>query len=175
MRFRSGPLLSDKGGGNPRLGSRGLRTQIIGADGVPVGADFAVNSTELDFPHATPAVTTLANGSVLVVWHSGAAGDGDWGWLPGRFLGADGRPVAGGPVINGRMMNNQSSPALQRLKGGRVVINWSSDEGRGAGAQTPGGSDADRGQRRHVDTGWVGWAGCHHGFGGQRRDARHGR
>jgi hypothetical protein len=136
--FTSGPIVPDEHGGNPNVGPGEVRAQVIGADGVPVGDDFAVNSTLLDFPYVTPAVTTLANGAVLVVWHSGDAGDGDWGCLRGRLLDANGTAVSQDFVINGTMMNNQSSPALQALPDGRVLITWSSDEGGGAGAQTRG-------------------------------------
>lgn len=48
--FSSGPIEQDPEGGNPLIGPGEVRARIIGADGVPVGTDFQVNSTDLDFP-----------------------------------------------------------------------------------------------------------------------------
>ena len=98
------------------------RARVIGADGQPEGADFVVNATDLGFSHACPAVKTLAEGNAPVVWHSSDVGDGDWGCLRGRLLNSDGQPVSLDVVINATMMNNQSSPALQALADGRVLV-----------------------------------------------------
>ena len=136
--FNSGPIVPDEAGGNPNVGPGEIRAQVIGADGRSEGSDFVVNATHLDFNYGYPAVTTLANGTALVVWHSGDHGDGDWGCLRGRVLDADGKPVSLDFVINSTQMNNQSSPALEALPDGRVLVTWSSDEGSGAGAQTRG-------------------------------------
>lgn len=133
--FTSGPEIP-QGGGNPGFGPAEIRGRVIGADGQPVGADFAVNDTPLEFNYAYPKVAALPDRRVFVVWHSGDGGDGDWGTLRGRVLGADGQPVAADFVINSTGMNNQSSPVLDVRADGQVLISWSSDDGGALGAQT---------------------------------------
>lgn len=126
--FSSGPIEQDPEGGNPLVGPGEVRARIIGADGVPVGSDLQVNSTDLDFPYAKPSVTTLADGSAFVVWHSGDSADGDWGTLRGRLIGADGQALERDFVINTTPINNQSSPDVAALADGRVLISWTSDD-----------------------------------------------
>ncbi len=136
--FSSGLYADDPEGGNGSFGPGEVRARIIGADGQPEGADFQVNSTDLDFPYAKPAVTTLPDGRIFVVWHSGDAGDGDWGSLRGRVIEANGQLVESDFVINTTGVNNQSSPAVAALQDGRVLVTWSSDDGGASGALTRG-------------------------------------
>jgi Ca2+-binding RTX toxin-like protein len=136
--FASGPRIEDPEGGNPTFGPGAARARIIGSDGQPRGDDFVVNSTSLDFPYARPAVTTLADGRVLAVWHSGDSADGDWGTLRGRVVGADGELIETDFVINTTPVNNQSSPAVSALVDGRVLISWTSDDGLTGGPVTRG-------------------------------------
>lgn len=126
--FSAGPRIDDPEGGNPTFGPGTVRARVIGADGIPLGEDFAVNSTALDFPYALPAATTLADGRVFVVWHSGDSADGDWGTLRGRVLGADGALIETDFVINTTPINNQSRPTVAALADGRVLISWTSDD-----------------------------------------------
>jgi Ca2+-binding RTX toxin-like protein len=134
--FQSGPRIDDPEGGNPSYGPGTVRARVIGSDGQPKGANFAVNSTALDFPYAKPALTSLVDGRVLVVWHSGDSGDGDPGALRGRMIGADGTLIETDFVINTTPINNQSSPALSALDDGRVLISWTSDDAMTAGPVT---------------------------------------
>ncbi|MFM9934810.1 MAG: calcium-binding protein [Novosphingobium sp.] len=136
--FSSGPRIDDPSGGNPSFGPGEVRARLIGADSQPVGADFAVNSTALDFPYAKPAVTTLADGRAFVVWHSGDGANGDWGTLRGRVIGADGTLIETDFVINTTPINNQSSPAVAALTDGRVLISWTSDDALTDGPVTRG-------------------------------------
>ena len=134
--FSSGPKIEDPEGGNPTFGPGVVRARLIGADGLPVGEDFVVNSTALDFPYALPAATTLADGRVIVVWHSGDSADGDWGTLRGRVIGADGTLIETDFVINTTPVNNQSRPTVAALADGRVLISWTSDDGVTTGPVT---------------------------------------
>lgn len=136
--FSAGPRIDDPEGGNPTFGPGAVRARVIGADGIPLGEDFAVNSTALDFPYALPAATTLADGQVFVVWHSGDSADGDWGTLRGRVLGSDGTPIETDFVINTTPINNQSTPSVAALADGRVLISWTSDDGVTSGPVTRG-------------------------------------
>jgi Ca2+-binding RTX toxin-like protein len=134
--FASGPRIEDPEGGNPTFGPGAVRARVIGSDGQPRGDDFVVNSTSLDFPYAKPAVTTLTDGRVLVVWHSGDSADGDWGTLRGRVIGADGALIETDFVINSTPINNQSTPSVAALADGRVLISWTSDDGVTTGPVT---------------------------------------
>jgi Ca2+-binding RTX toxin-like protein len=134
--FASGPRNEDPEGGNPTFGPGAVRARVIGSDGQPRGDDFVVNSTSLDFPYAKPAVTTLTDGRVLVVWHSGDSADGDWGTLRGRVIGADGALIETDFVINSTPINNQSTPSVAALADGRVLISWTSDDGVTTGPVT---------------------------------------
>jgi len=136
--FASGPRIEDPEGGNPTFGLGAVRARIIGSDGQPRGDDFVVNSTSLDFPYARPAVTTLTDGRVLVVWHSGDSADGDWGTLRGRVVGADGALIETDFVINSTPVNNQSTPSVAALADGRVLISWTSDDALTGGPVTRG-------------------------------------
>jgi Ca2+-binding RTX toxin-like protein len=135
--FSSGVFTPDPEGGNPSFAPGEVRARIIGADGQPLGSDFQVNSTDLSSAYTKPVATTLADGRVLVAWHSGDAGDGDWGSVRGRLIEADGGVIESDFVINTTGVNNQSSPAVAALPDGRALVTWNSDDAA-TGAQTRG-------------------------------------
>jgi Ca2+-binding RTX toxin-like protein len=136
--FSSGVFTPDPSGGNPTFAPGEVRARIIGADGLPLGPDFQVNSTDLSASYTKPVVTTLIDGRALVVWYSGDAGDGDWGCLRGRLIASDGQLIESDFVINTTDLNNQCSPAAEALPDGRILVTWTSDDGVGTGAQIRG-------------------------------------
>ena len=136
--FSSGVFTPDPSGGNPTFAPGEVRARIIGADGLPLGPDFQVNSTDLSASYTKPVVTTLIDGRALVVWYSGDAGDGDWGCLRGRLIASDGQLIESDFVINTTDLNNQCSPAAAALPDGRILVTWTSDDGVGTGAQIRG-------------------------------------
>ncbi len=136
--FSSGVFTPDPSGGNPTFAPGEVRARIIGADGLPLGPDFQVNSTDLSASYTKPVVTTLIDGRALVVWYSGDAGDGDWGCLRGRLIDSDGQLIESDFVINTTDLNNQCSPAAAALPDGRILVTWTSDDGVGTGAQIRG-------------------------------------
>ncbi|WP_395663113.1 calcium-binding protein [Aestuariivirga sp.] len=136
--FSSGVFTPDPSGGNPTFAPGEVRARIIGADGLPLGPDFQVNSTDLSASYTKPVVTTLLDGRALVVWYSGDAGDGDWGCLRGRLIASDGQLIESDFVINTTDLNNQCSPATAALPDGRVLVTWTSDDGVATGAQIRG-------------------------------------
>ena len=136
--FSSGVFTPDPSGGNPHFAPGELRARILGADSLPLGPDFQVNSTDLSASYSKPVVTTLIDGRALVVWYSGDAGDGDWGCLRGRLISSDGQLIESDFVINTTDLNNQCSPAAAALPDGRVLVTWTSDDGVATGAQIRG-------------------------------------
>ena len=136
--FSSGVFTPDPSGGNPSFALGEVRARIIGADGLPLGPDFQVNSTDLSASYTKPVVTTLIDGRALVVWYSGDAGDGDWGCLRGRLIASDGQLIESDFVINTTDLNNQCSPAAAALPDGRILVTWTSDDGVGTGAKIRG-------------------------------------
>ena len=136
--FSSGVFTPDPEGGNPSFGPGEVRGRIIGADGQTMGPDFQVNSTNLNTHYSKPGATTLEDGRVLVVWHSGDPGDGDWGCVRARLIQADGQLIESDFVINTTPLNNQSSPAAEVLPDGRVLVTWVSDNFDAMGAQARG-------------------------------------
>jgi len=136
--FSSGVFTPDPSGGNPTFAPGEVRARIIGADSLPLGPDFQVNSTELIAAYTKPVVTTLIDGRALVVWYSGDAGDGDWGCLRGRLISSDGQLIESDFVINTTDLNNQCSPAAAALPDGRALVTWTSDDGVATGAQIRG-------------------------------------
>ena len=136
--FSSGVFTPDPEGGNPSFAPGEVRARIVGTDGQPLGPDFQINSTDLSSSYTKPVATTLADGRVLVVWHSGDAGDGDWGCVRGRLIEADGQVIESDFVINTTGVNNQSSPAVAALADGRVLVSWTSDDALTDGPVTRG-------------------------------------
>jgi Ca2+-binding RTX toxin-like protein len=136
--FSSGVFTPDPEGGNPSFAPGEVRARIVGTDGQPLGPDFQINSTDLSSSYTKPVATTLADGRVLVVWHSGDAGDGDWGCVRGRLIEADGQVIESDFVINTTGVNIQSSPAVAALADGRVLVSWTSDDALTDGPVTRG-------------------------------------
>ena len=107
-----------------------IRAQVIGADGQPEGDDFVVNATDIVGTSSLPAISALAGGGALVVWQAYETTDGvTYGnCLRGRLLNADGQPVSMDFVINSTTGYSFSTPAVEALADGRVLVSWHSFE-----------------------------------------------
>lgn len=102
-----------------------IRAQVFGADGLPVGTEFVVNSTT--YSHQTDsAVTAMAGGGFLVTWtdYSGLSPDFYGSGLRGQFFDATGAKVGGEMVIPTTMSGNQTESAVIALAGGGFVVTW---------------------------------------------------
>jgi Ca2+-binding RTX toxin-like protein len=109
----------EQGSDSDQTGSY-IRAQVIGADGQPEGDDFVVSAALTN--RSLPAITALADGGALVVWH------GENSELRGHLLNADGRPVSADFVISSTVGYGSSAPALEALADGRVLVSWNSVE-----------------------------------------------
>lgn len=105
--------------------SEGVYAQRFSASGVPLGAEFLVNS-HVQGKQQYPAVAMSATGSFVITWSSlGQDGAGTSGVYGQRFDAA-GNPLGGEFLVNTTTAGNQqhSSVAMDAL--GRFVITWSS-------------------------------------------------
>jgi len=70
-----------------------------------------------------PAVQMLANGGAMFVWQGGKAGEQD---IYARVISAGGTFVTDDILVNTFTTGQQATPAIAGLKGGNVVVVWSS-------------------------------------------------
>lgn len=83
---------------------------------------------------SSPAVATLANGNVIVVWASfNQAGSGSLDDVYGQLLSTNGTPIGTNFLINVVTAYNQRSPAVAALTNGGFVVAWVSEQQRMVG------------------------------------------
>jgi hypothetical protein len=96
--------------------------------------DVLVNTFTNNF-QADPAVATLTNGNVIVVWDSfNEAGSGSMLDVYGRIFSPTGQPLTGEFLINQFTSYNQSAPTVAALANGGFVVAWVSEQERSAAA-----------------------------------------
>ncbi|HUA69111.1 MAG TPA: hypothetical protein VMA13_11245, partial [Candidatus Saccharimonadales bacterium] len=110
--------------------------------------DILVNSFAAGF-QANPAIATLANGNVIVIWDSyNEAGSGSMMDVYGRILSPTGVPLTGEFLINQFTSYNQRNPAVAALANGGFVVAWVSEQERSVVVANP--SDVTPGQMVHA-------------------------
>lgn len=88
-------------------------------------------STFASGPQESPAVATLANGNVIVVWDSfDQAGPGSLDDVYGQLLSTNGTPIGTNFLINSFTTYNQRNPAVAALNNGGFVVAWVSEQER---------------------------------------------
>jgi hypothetical protein len=96
--------------------------------------DVLVNTFTNNF-QANPAVATLTNGNVIVVWDSfNEAGSGSMLDVYGRIFSPTGQPKTAEFLINQFTPYNQSAPTVAALANGGFVVAWVSEQERSAAA-----------------------------------------
>jgi hypothetical protein len=114
-----------------RQGFQNIYARFMGADGTFAGGDIMVNSSTNN-SKLSPAITTLTNGEVVVVWaswnqHSATSMQDVYAQ---RFTAA-GQKLGGEFLINQNYTAyNQRTPALAPLSDGRFVVVWISEHNR---------------------------------------------
>jgi hypothetical protein len=102
--------------------------QWLSTTNVRVSA-FAGNSQE------SPAIATLTNGNVIVVWDSfDQAGPSSFDDVYGQMFSAGGTPIGTNFLINIFTTYNQRNPAVSALNNGGFVVAWVSEQQRLIGA-----------------------------------------
>jgi serralysin len=89
--------------------------------------DFIVNSSTADF-QVEPAITTLADGRVVMTWRSFDNGDGLSTCIRARIFNANGTPTGVDFIVNSTATAAQSNPSVAVLANGNIVFSWESDD-----------------------------------------------
>jgi Ca2+-binding RTX toxin-like protein len=89
--------------------------------------DFIVNSSTTDF-QVEPAITTLADGRVVMTWRSFDNGDGLSTCIRARIFNANGTPTGADFIVNSTATAAQSNPSVAVLANGNIVFSWESDD-----------------------------------------------
>ena len=107
----------------------GVFGQRFAAGGVPVGAEFRVN-TATEAPQSAPTVAALPEGGFLVVWSSGYYWIGEalefQTDLYGQRFTADGTAVGAEFRVNSYGDRDQGDAAIVALAGGGLLVAWES-------------------------------------------------
>ena len=97
----------------------------LDSTGQPIGNEFIINSTTTNV-QTEPSVTTLSDGSMVVVWRS-YTGNVD---IIGRRLDADGNPVGNEfDISTANASGRHDNPQVAALNGGGFVVVWDNDAG----------------------------------------------
>jgi Ca2+-binding RTX toxin-like protein len=113
---------SGTGGDTSLYASRG---QIFGANGVPVGSEFLINTATLNDQYQ-PTITALPDGRFVVAWTDSSLTGGDTSGfaIRGQVFAADGAPSGSEFLINTTTASSQSEPTITALPDGRFVVAW---------------------------------------------------
>ena len=101
--------------------------------------DVEVNTFTNNF-QINPAVATLTNGNVVVVWGSfDEVSSSSLQDVYGRIFSPAGQPITGEFLINQFTAYNQRTPTVAALSNGGFVVAWVSEQERVASAKPRGG------------------------------------
>lgn len=118
-----------------------IYARFLSAGGTWLSAnDILVNTFTNNF-QVNPAVATLANGNVIIVWASfDEAGASSLQDVYGRIFSPTGTPLTGELRINQFISYNQRTPTVAALAGGGFVVAWVSEQEQVAVPVVGGGS-----------------------------------
>lgn len=116
----------------------GISGQRYSALGVAVGSEFVINTTTADDPRE-PAITTLSDGSIVVVWKSYSQDSvGGWG-IFGQRYDVTGVPSGGEFQVNTYTLFHQYNPTITATLDGGFVVAWTDSD------DYSGGQDGSQG------------------------------
>lgn len=101
----------------------GIYAQRYDANGLPMGAEFQVNTTTLS-DQTSPAIAVNSDGSFVITWQSQGQDGSGWGIFAQRYD-SSGNPLGTEFQVNTSTIGNQSNPAISFS--GNFVITWESD------------------------------------------------
>ncbi|KQP53608.1 hypothetical protein ASF39_20060 [Methylobacterium sp. Leaf108] len=105
--------------------------QKIGALGAAATSDIEVNPFHSS-AQSEPAITTLASGSLVVVWRDESGqGDTSQGGIKGQVLLKSGTPLGPEFLVNTMTAGLQQVPAIVALADGGFVVTWEDWSGQG--------------------------------------------
>ncbi len=107
-----------------------IYARFMGADNTWLTGDILVNSTT-NKGQLSPAVATLANGNVVVVYSSmNQAGPNSLQDVYAQILSSSGKPVGSEFAVNQFVAFNQRAPSVSALPTGGFVVTWVSEQQR---------------------------------------------
>ena len=106
-------------------GGEGIYAQRYDADGLPLGAEFQVNSATAD-DQTEPAIAVAGDGSFVVVWTS-KIGDGNAEGVFGQRFDANGNALGGEFPVNSYTLGKQMSADVAMDAAGNFVVVWQSE------------------------------------------------
>ncbi len=107
---------------NPDSDSFGIYARRYGADGEALGGPVLVNGTTAG-EQALPAVTGLADGGYVVVWHTPNVDGSEDGIVMQRYA-ADGSTLGSETLVNETTFWFQEYANVSQLSGGGYVVTW---------------------------------------------------
>ena len=99
-----------------------IHGQVFGADGVPAGVEFVVNTTAFGRQQG-PTTTSLADGRFVVAWYGDGAADHTYD-ITARIFNADGTHAGEEFTVNTRSGSYEYVPSITGLSDGRFVVTW---------------------------------------------------
>jgi hypothetical protein len=106
----------------------GVFARVYGADGIPLGEEFVVNTTTTGSQGA-PDVAGFPSGGFLVVWESYGQDVVFTDAVIGRRFASNGSPLGGEILVNESMAGDQSLPAAAVASNGRFLVAWEDRNG----------------------------------------------
>ena len=113
----------------------GIVAQLFGADGTRIGAQFTVNTAQIQ-DQTDPSIAVLATGDFVVAWTDRSAEGGDR-YSPAvkaQMFDAAGARIGGEFVVNTATLGGQSTPAVVALPWGGFLVSW---QNSGSGGDDP--------------------------------------
>ena len=108
-----------------------IYARFLSAGGIWLSTNDTLVNTFTNNFQVNPAVATLANGNVIIVWASfDQAGASSLQDVYGRIYSPTGTPLTGELPINQVIAFNQRTPAVTALAGGGFVVAWVSEQER---------------------------------------------
>ena len=108
----------------------GIFGQRYGAGGMPLGAEFRVNTYTTGF-QGNPVVGMTDEGHFVVAWEGESAGEDGFGILAQRYVN-DGTPLGGEFRVNNFTTGDQRYPSVD-CGGGQFAVVWQSEGQDGSG------------------------------------------
>jgi hypothetical protein len=123
-------------GGKPSF--QHIYAHFLSANGTWVNvSDLMVNSSTTSY-QMNPAVATLANGNVVVVWSSANQYSANsMQDIYGQVLSPSGQKIGSEFLVNQFTTYNQRSPGVAGLAGGGYVVTWISEQERNGSNDNP--------------------------------------
>ena len=105
-----------------------IKSQVYSAAGTKVAGEVLVNTLTAG-AEEDPAITTLSDGRMVVVWTDSSHGAGDTAFLAvrGQILTAAGAKSGGEFLVNTLTALSQFEPDVVALAGGKFAVAWTSN------------------------------------------------